>query len=478
MIEFDFDCAIILDCTNTPLLREDLSVRQRMNIIRPLAPFALHEVCIKRSIPSTVINYTEFWNPRNLFESIKKWLAKKSLSKPLILASALFDGVFVTNETTVTETFFDKLKQHYPNTEIIIGGPLTQKKLKRKPYAVFQGRSLHLFEQWLDGKEIDTVHRHIVDGVPYFHNRSGAVVEEPIVSNLYDDYCLNNKDIVTFETRLGCKFNCSFCSFEFRNAKSVNDTTAERLHEFFLNAYNIYGITRFSAADDTYNEGDEKLFTLHAATSNLPFKPTIVGYNRFDIMMAKPWQAEVFDECGFHGHFFGIETLHYEASKLIRKGIRKEKAYEFLRYIRDTFPHWWTSSGYIVGLPYEPKQHIKNTFREIAEQNLLKALIPSALSLLKPDSYYDAQNSDFVRQPEKYGITVLGEQTQGLLAWTHKEMDHLEAKLFADRLAKTNKIKTFCGWEWTSKESVGYDLEAADRHISDYIERKIKFLEN
>lgn len=476
-----YDSAIILECTNTRLKSSSFvkgidPERQRMNTIRPLAPFALNELFVSRNIPSTVINYTDFWDPDQLFDNVIKWLSKQSCNKPLILVSALFDGVFLKEESTLN-SFTNKIRKEYPLTQIFIGGPLYHTKFKFKADAVFQGRSLHLFEQWLDGQEIADTHKFVIDGVNYFHNRTGQVIESPIVVNLYDDYCLTDKDIVTFETRLGCKFNCSFCSYEFRNAKEVNDTSEETLFNFFLNAYIKYGITRFSLADDTFNEGDEKIYRLRTATKDLPFKPIIVGYNRFDIMMAKPWQAEIMDECGFVGHFFGIETFHEESSKLIRKGIRKNKAYEFLRYIRDNFPHWWTSSGYIVGLPYEPKQHIKNTFDEIADQKLLKALIPTPLTLLKPDSQYDAHNSDFVKYPEKFGITVTGKISENSLGWYHEHMVHSEAVLFARKLAKTSKIDTFCGWEWSSKESVGYSLDAADRHILDYINRKINFLE-
>lgn len=480
----NYDSAIILECTNTRLRPSNFvkgadPERQRMNIIRPLAPFALNDLFVKRNIPSTVINYTEFWDPGQLFETISKWLSNHHCSKPLVLVSALFDGVFVEEDTTLN-SFADKIRKEYSLAQIFIGGPLHQQKFKFKPDAVFQGRSLHLFEQWLDDEEIDAAHKFVIDDINYFQNRSGQVVEKPLVTHLYDDYCLNEKDIVTFETRLGCKFNCSFCAYEFRNAKEVNDSDDQTLFNFFLNAYTKYGVTRFSLADDTFNEGDEKIYRLRSATKDLPFKPTIVGFNRFDIMMAKPWQAEIMDECGFVGHYFGIETLHHEASKFIRKGIQKHKAYDFLRYIRDNFPHWWTSSGYIVGLPHEPKQHIKDTFNEIAEEKLLKGLIPAPLTLLKPDSQlqYDAHNSDFVRNPEKFGITVTGKISENLLYWRHEHMDHNEAVLFARKLAKTSKIDTLCGWEWSSKESVGNSLDAADRHISDYISRKINFLKS
>ncbi len=473
-----FDSAVILECTNSTYRRRGAPVRERTHVIRPLAPFAINELFVRRSIPSTVINYTEFWEPDQLFESVSDWLSKNSAKNPLILASSLFDIDFISTDT-VAGNLAARIKEIYPNSKTIIGGPLSRQHLKNKPYAIFQGRSLHLFEKWLDEKEVPSEHITEIDGVLYYHNKSSVVTEDPIVPTLYDDYCLTDKDIVLFETRLGCKFNCSFCSFEFRNAKKVSDSAAERLHTFFLEAYNKYGITRFSVADDTFNEDDQKIFTLQAATKDLPFKPKIVGYNRFDIMMAKPWQAEALDQCGYIGHYFGIETLHPEASKSIRKGIKKERAYQFLEYLRDDFPHWWTSSGYIIGLPYEPSKYTRDTFAEVCERKLLKALIPSPLSLFKPEGYSKAQYSDFVKNPELYGIEVTGRDTPDTLSWRHEFNDVESARILAKRLASyvgSNGLKTICGWEWITQESVGYGLEAADRHIFNYIDKKIKFL--
>jgi len=106
-----------------------------------------------------------------------------------------------------------------------------------------------------------------------------------------------------------------------------------------------------------------------------------LAINRFDIMQAKPEQAELLDSCGFIGHYFGIETLHREASKYIRKGIHREQAFEFLRYIKTQFPHWHVCSGYIIGLPKEPMEHITETHHLIRHERLIDAIIPVDLGL-------------------------------------------------------------------------------------------------
>ena len=76
---------------------------------------------------------------------------------------------------------------------------------------MFLGRTLHLFEHWIDGLPIRQP--AIENGIPVHRPKDKEIVETPIVSRLYNDYCLMPTDVLNFETRLGCKFNCTFCSF-------------------------------------------------------------------------------------------------------------------------------------------------------------------------------------------------------------------------------------------------------------------------
>lgn len=496
-----YDGAIILECTNT-----FDAIRQRSGIIRPLAPFALNELFVKRNIPSTVFNYVNAWDSSTLVNSIKVWTHKFNVKQPLILCSTLFNDHLLSEGSHIADIVLG-LKQLFADSKLIIGGPINLVDYsfdKLLPDAVFQGRSLHLFDQWLDDynfNEPGTV--TTINGIPTYHRESNVVIENPIVPNLYDDYCLTSNDILQFEVRLGCKFNCTFCTFEFRNAKRVNDTNSELLTNFFHSAYTNYGITRFSCVDDTFNEDDNKLETLSLAVKNLTFKPKIVGYNRFDIMMAKPWQAKVLDDCGFIGHYFGIETLHREASKFIRKGIQRDQAFSFLRYLKTNFPHWHTCSGYIVGLPKEPAEHITETHKLIREEKLLDAIIPVDLGLYKiPGNEHNY--SDFSKNPEQYGIEILGGDPKDL-NWQHSEMDKKTAIILAKRLAIKNiqhGVTTIDPWEALSRDAINSDdmfdgktyknrmashpaelyseewYVLSNKFIAQYIQRKINYITN
>lgn len=496
------DGAIILECTNT----FDVG-RQRSGIIRPLAPFALNELFVKRNIPSTVINYVNAWDKDTLVDTVLDWANKLGVQRPLILCSTLF-GIYLLSKNSHVSDIVLKLKQSFTDSKLIIGGPINLVDYdfdQLLPDAVFQGRSLHLFEQWLDDPEyVEPGTVKVIKGIPTYHREANTVVENPIVPTLYDDYCLTANDIVQFEVRLGCKFNCTFCNFEFRNAKRVNDTSSACLANFFQTAYSKYAITRFSCVDDTFNEDNNKINTLVEAVSQLTFKPTIVGYNRFDIMMAKPAQAELLDRCGFIGHYFGIETLHREASKFIRKGIQREQALEFLRYLKTNFPHWHICSGYIVGLPKEPYQHVVETHRMIRDQRLIDAIIPEDLGIYRiPGNEHNY--SDFGKDPESYGIKILDGGNPNSLNWEHNHMDKRTAKVLAKTLAAKNikgGVTTIDPWEAICRDTLGtedvfgnktykermaadpsllYSPEwyaLSDNFVAQYIQRKISYVKN
>ena len=80
-----FDGAIIFELTNQ-------KNNNGLFAIRPLGPFALHEVFVERDIPSTVINYVDFWNPEVLAMDILNWCKNNNIKKPLLLGSALFNN--------------------------------------------------------------------------------------------------------------------------------------------------------------------------------------------------------------------------------------------------------------------------------------------------------------------------------------------------------------------------------------------------
>jgi hypothetical protein len=273
---------IVLDCNlSTPYSQSSTASANagttaiaNLTTVRPMAPFALHDLCMKLGIQSTVINYVDRWETQELVELISEWCDFSGLSNFILACSAQFTSDKIVT-TPVFRDLIIEMKSRYDVT-LIIGGPVASAKSNElnelKPDVVFQGRSLHLFEDYLKGVISEQYVEEVNDIMSCKNHVTGVVREQPIVPTLYDDYCLSEKDVVQFEIRLGCKFNCTFCNFEFRGAKKVHDTESEKLTKMFTDAHEKWGITRFAAVDDTVNEEESKIDLLVSATETLSFK--------------------------------------------------------------------------------------------------------------------------------------------------------------------------------------------------------------
>ena len=189
----------------------------------------------------------------------------------------------------------------------------------------------------------------------------------------------------------------------------------------------------------------------------LDYQPKIIGYTRFDLLKARPHQAEMLDRCGFHGHFFGIETLHREASKRIRKGIERVSSLNYLEELREKYPHWWICSGYIVGLPPEPVEHVLGVWEELTERKLLDSAIIQPLGVYAIEDN-ELNYADINKNPEKFGIRIKSTSNSTTLDWEHDTMNSKQAKIYSDRIAANvfkKGITMLDSWEAVSRRALG-----------------------
>ena len=473
------DGAIILEYTNvkkgieySDYFEEDFPVA-----IRPSAPFALHEAFDKRGIPSTVINYAEWWEVEDLFPVITDWLDKNNIKYPIVCVSSLGQMPWF-HSSFLLQKQLQKLKQH-TDFMFIMGGPHQLYPIEEKfttddaiwPDYVFSGRALHMFEHWLDGEQ-DLEEIYMPRGkLKIVRPPTNEIVEEPLVPKLYDDYCLDKHDVLNIELRIGCKFNCTFCAFEYRSAKDPKTSKADELYECMQQAKDKYGITNFSLADDTINEDNEKLEILLDATKRLDYKPYMGGFLRFDVLMRKPEQLEMLEEAGVHTMFYGIESFHEGANKVIRKRIKRPDIESFLKHIRITYPHWRAIAATIIGLPEEPLEHVLDVYKTNARERFIHNIVPYPLQINKSANLVSTDHiSDFAADPEKYGIKIEGQDSSSVYSqgpvkrsnWRHKYADTQSANAMARRLMaynKTHGIFQICPWQHLVNKAHGFDTE-------------------
>ena len=154
----------------------------------------------------------------------------------------------------------------------------------------------------------------------------------------YDDLCIQETEVLPIELSRGCQFKCRFCRYPLLGKKKntyIRDY--DLIEKEFLENYYRYGITKYFFLDDTVNESDEKVEKLAEIVQRLPFKLNWFGYNRVDLIGVKPHSIELLKLSGLKSSFFGIESFHLKASKVVGKGWNGAKGKEFLLELRE---HW------------------------------------------------------------------------------------------------------------------------------------------
>ena len=425
---------------------------------RSMGAFEIHKRLSARNIKSSVIEWFTHWTDQQLQECTTKWFAGEA--DPVIAVST----PFYPTDVHRIKTFLHWCRQQYPNIKIIHGGSRTyDSSLSDSIDVFFLGRSMQMFEHWLDGKDLTAFTRNNIplvlvnDAVQYS-------VDLPVLPVICQDDFLVTRDILGFEVGVGCKFNCTFCNYELRNAGKTTLLASQDLHNYFEQAHGEYGITNFFAADDTINESDEKLQVIADAIQGLSFKPSISCYARLDLITARSKQMDLFEKIGFRSLFFGIESFNPTASKLVRKKNGLSDVYETLRTIKERCPDTFTVGGIIVGLNGDSEYSIRESLDAVVKEKLLDSIQLYPLSITKALTASDTGfHSDLDNNPEKFGYTTKNvvyfhreNKTVESLDWTSDWTTQESATKLADDLIKyyTGKIHLINHMEYAGVSSL------------------------
>jgi hypothetical protein len=216
----------------------------------------------------------------------------------------------------------------------------------------------------------DILHGHAEDSLlKYMDENSSKSFLRPsfditkLENCFYDDLAIQPDEVLPIELSRGCQFKCRFCRYPLLGKKKNTYIRDYKLIEQeFLENYHRYGVTKYFFLDDTVNESDEKVENLAEIAQRLPFKLSWFGYNRLDIIGVKPHTAELLKLSGLKSSFFGIESFHPQASKIVGKGWSGAKGKEFILNLREE----WKSDinftlAFIIGLTGETEQDIDAT---------------------------------------------------------------------------------------------------------------------
>lgn len=429
--------------------------------VRPVPLHKIDHELKQLGFKSTVIEHFSFWEKSKLKQHI---LSMQDERIVLMFSFTLFNKR--RNKIEIRD-FVNYLKEDHNNVQVVAGGI---KEYDAKNFlefnfidVIYTGRSINLLQKHCETGEIFTYLDQI--NKPRIFNIESQNVDEPITHYFYDDAVWSKNDVAVFEIGMGCKFNCTFCSYDLRNIKNPTLQQVDALVNYF-NSAKEYGVTHFFAADDTVNEMDEKLEILKTAINELDWTPHISGFARLDMMYNKPYRIELLRDCGIHSLFFGIESMNYNANKYIRKGSSKEKIVDTLKLIKEIDPNFFLFASFIVGLEGDSEDELWRN-NDIACE-YLDSLNYIPLFIQKFDPEWEWM-SDIEKNPEQYGYKVTGIHPNNvyLTTWKNSWINNEQAEKLASRLNRFNidkygTSKTISNWMYTCAHALEIVKSPAD----------------
>lgn len=440
------------------------------------------------------------------------------LMDDLISDKTLFLGFSTTFFKTENEAVIDSLyphtmedfdqtllplKQKHPNLKIVLGGANSAPRNYKK----FSSLIDYSVQGFGDIQAVDLA-KHLKFGTPLKFNIERIKNRNVRILN-YDEkgqnfnfkYSMTKfdhediiqpSDILPLETSRGCMFKCSFCSFPLLG-RNKNDDSYYKDYQYLKDEleynYKEFGVTKYFIVDDTFNERTAKLKRLVEIQDELGFQIEYSAYIRLDLISAFPEQMQYLKDSGMRSAFLGIESMHDQAAKTVRKGLGERRIKETLEKIRALYgQELYLYGSFIIGLPYETEKDVYKTLEWILRDDC-----PLNSASFNSLAIYDSTFvSDFYLQHREYGY-VLDENTHMWTSpWMTKERSMELTKEFNTKIAE-NKIP-FGNWAVLALRQYGFTwkeilengrnfnyfkpLENMNARYQYYVDQTLKLIKN
>lgn len=373
----------------------------RTTIKRAAGAYRIASYLRERDWDIEVLDFLPSWDREELIEFFDSRITKDTV---FVGMSSIFDQRYLV---PIFNGILDWLKENYPHVAIIAGAKQLGtiyvynadyyvtgygefgleellKKLTNQPSSV-KIETVTLEDGW-EGKVVNSDVHH-----PAYPCKDLQVRYE-------DRDFLKPTEELTLELSRGCRFRCKFCTYNILGVKGDYSIDMNNLYEELQRNNDTWGIRQYSVADETTNENSDKLRRAAEAVQRLSFKPSMRGYIRADMLAIHQQDWENLIAMGYDSHFYGIESLNYEAAKSIGKGLHPDKLKQGLI---DAKSYWLKHAGHfnvttalIVGLLHETPE----TFWE--GYNWIDKTFPEAQIVGGPLRLWDKANKTLFYQSE------------------------------------------------------------------------------
>lgn len=377
----------------------------------------------------------------------------------------------------LNDSFFQNIKTKFPHVSMVSGGPAG--KWVEGSHLIYEHIDWNFngFSDISFPKFLDLLSGKKNHGLMYMPNRDGKkIVNSDVTHKIY-----NPDDIETvfeledgflphqplpLEVSRGCIFRCSFCNHPFQGAKDPDDyiRSVDSISSELRRNYDLFGTTRYSIMDDTFNDSIEKLDRLRRAIdkSKIP-SFEFMSYIKPELLATKPEMIPILKDLGIASGFSGIESFHKTARKAIKKGMDIERVLEAIELLKSSTGCTMHAS-FIVGLPGESLDDIYRThnFLRSKDNRHFNSWIFQPMGI-----YYDSDLNGFSeidKNPEKFGYEIIEKTPESFAIWKSPFMSRARAISFCKYLNSSSlKHQRIAGWDLP----LAWQLNLSKQQIND-----------
>ena len=436
---------------------------------RGIAGARLRTAAAKENYNIMTIDYVNFLSVDRLFDILGKLITTNT--KFLGFSSSWVSVATMHLYPWYTQEFFNKVREQWPDIKIITGGHDEFRKdflLKNSDFH-FHGYSDNSFVEFL---KMIHGYKHTLEYKRTLFGKGGYIdsnlqypINDPdtLETVFYKEDGFESHHPLPIEIARGCIFRCGFCRHPFQGKKDYDSyqRTPESIARELKRNYDLFGTTRYTVLDDTFNDSIEKILHLKKTIklTKLP-KFEFVAYIKAELLVTKPEMIPLLNEIGLRGTFIGFESFHPKARQSVGKGTKIEKVMDACKKLVEYNNGQVLIHGsFIVGLPHETPEDLENTFNFlISEENtFIKSWHFEALSVRNIENVSDELSQDQLSTFDKTS-NELGYSFDGsAVNWKNKDWNWITARSVAENLIDRSRYLIGpAGWKVAGMWQAGY----------------------
>ena len=396
------------------------------NLSRSIGPYKVAHWLRQNGYTAQVIDFVNFLPEEVLYKATKHFITSET--KIIGLSTTFFawqaylhsDGKRYRYPENILNVL-KRIKLEFPNIKIVTGGyqadtmpgygiiDASIMNYKEATEEVFLEYLEHLIHDYPPPESIECSWDEFKR--PVFSKASKTLfnIEKDNFKFVKQD-CILPGEPLPLDISRGCIFACRFCQYPHLGKKKYDYVRGmEYLEDELVHNYKEFGTTSYYLLDDTFNDTEQKIQEFHKMVKSLPFEISYVGYLRCDLIHRFPDTAYLLQDSGLFGAFFGLESLHPEASKIVGKAWSGKYARE---YVPELYHNVWNKkipvhTNFIVGITHDTKENIFSTVDWFIDNDLHSMMFDRLGLYGEKDQRFFAIKSEFDRNSSKYGYTIL-----------------------------------------------------------------------